>query len=350
VTGLIDYISDWVKNQQNISAQRGLWTGGQVWEGGHPTGMGLADALSKYVSSLSTSDLPGGGPNYALLETLDRIRRSERTPIKWPGQGLFQRAGGPTEQTAHRLMDVERRQSLWDEANAKRSAARGLFQDVVDHKSGKTPLRPDRAIRKEELAYKTLREFEAAKEIAKRFGVDVEQQRPQGVREGQEERQPKSVWDRPEYFFREMMRDAPKYRKEELPEDPLALRRLITGAEEPPGLREVMSGSARKGGAEGVKDVLHSLEYHGLDRPEDFSGWEWFDPHAPADVTPLLSKSITPSEKGWQWSLEPALNDPKQYWVLGSPPGSVNWHTFTDQASPLPDALKNLHDLRTNPP
>src|SRR5215469_8292176 len=229
--GLMSDLGGWIKRQQDISAQKGLWTGGQFWEGGHPTQVGIADALSRYAGGLSTGTLRPA-PNYSFLETLDQIRRSERTPISWPGMGLFQRAGGPTEDTARNMMDVERRQSLWDEAAYRRMAARGLWQQVRDHQNGTKPMDPAKAIRTEELARRVLREWEASKVIASLYGVDVEQPRP-------------DIRGYVTQYSREMARDAPKYTKEQLA-DPDQVRKLLSEAYDD----------------KAVKDILHSLKYH----------------------------------------------------------------------------------------
>ena len=40
-----------LEEQQHISQERGLWTGGQVWDGGHPTVKGVADAAQQYAGT-----------------------------------------------------------------------------------------------------------------------------------------------------------------------------------------------------------------------------------------------------------------------------------------------------------
>jgi len=40
-----------LEEQQRISQERGLWTGGQAWEGGHPTTKGVADAAQQVASN-----------------------------------------------------------------------------------------------------------------------------------------------------------------------------------------------------------------------------------------------------------------------------------------------------------
>jgi hypothetical protein len=45
-------VGDWVQQQRQISAERGLWTGGSVFEGGHPTQAGVVDAVGQYGNAL----------------------------------------------------------------------------------------------------------------------------------------------------------------------------------------------------------------------------------------------------------------------------------------------------------
>ena len=49
--GLFGRVMDWVLRQQQISQERGLWTGGQVWQGGRPTVKGVADAAQQYAGN-----------------------------------------------------------------------------------------------------------------------------------------------------------------------------------------------------------------------------------------------------------------------------------------------------------
>lgn len=40
------------ERQMQISRERGLWTGGEVWQGGHPTSAGVADIGGQYANAL----------------------------------------------------------------------------------------------------------------------------------------------------------------------------------------------------------------------------------------------------------------------------------------------------------
>ena len=65
---------------QQGALDQGQWTGGQVWEGGHPTGAGMLDAASQYALGLGTKDLDVGGvPGIA-----DRV--STRIPYAKPAK------------------------------------------------------------------------------------------------------------------------------------------------------------------------------------------------------------------------------------------------------------------------
>ena len=53
-------VSQYLQEQQQRSIDEGYWTGGQVWEGGHPTERGLIDAAQQYGSGmLMGSTAPG---------------------------------------------------------------------------------------------------------------------------------------------------------------------------------------------------------------------------------------------------------------------------------------------------
>jgi hypothetical protein len=56
-------ISDYLAAQQEAAQAQGLWTGGQPWEGGHPTGKGLLDAgqqaIGAIVMGTGAPDAPG---------------------------------------------------------------------------------------------------------------------------------------------------------------------------------------------------------------------------------------------------------------------------------------------------
>ena len=55
-----------IQAAQQQAADQGQWTGGQVWEGGHPTGAGLLDAIGQMGTAValgtgSGGDAPAGG-------------------------------------------------------------------------------------------------------------------------------------------------------------------------------------------------------------------------------------------------------------------------------------------------
>jgi hypothetical protein len=45
-------LTDWLNQQQQISADRGFWQGGQPWQGGGPTGAGLVNAAQQTGNAL----------------------------------------------------------------------------------------------------------------------------------------------------------------------------------------------------------------------------------------------------------------------------------------------------------
>lgn len=55
-------VTDYIKRQQQQALDSGQWSGGQAWEGGHPTVKGLLDAGQQYTSALvGSTAAPGEG-------------------------------------------------------------------------------------------------------------------------------------------------------------------------------------------------------------------------------------------------------------------------------------------------
>jgi hypothetical protein len=54
-------LTDWLNQQQQISADRGLWQGGQPWEGGGPTGAGVVNAAGQWASGIQPGTIAGVG-------------------------------------------------------------------------------------------------------------------------------------------------------------------------------------------------------------------------------------------------------------------------------------------------
>jgi len=51
VSGGVDRVSQWLAEQRAKSEKKGLWTGGSIWEGGHPTVKGVADAAQQVAGN-----------------------------------------------------------------------------------------------------------------------------------------------------------------------------------------------------------------------------------------------------------------------------------------------------------
>jgi len=45
-------LGDWMERERQVSRDRGLWTGGSVFDGGHPTPQGLLDVTQQYGNAL----------------------------------------------------------------------------------------------------------------------------------------------------------------------------------------------------------------------------------------------------------------------------------------------------------
>lgn len=57
-------VERWLTEQQQISADRGLWQGGGVLEGGGPTGAGWVDAAGQTANALMMGTTAPGGPGF----------------------------------------------------------------------------------------------------------------------------------------------------------------------------------------------------------------------------------------------------------------------------------------------
>jgi hypothetical protein len=57
-------LGDYLAQQQAEAQQRGLWTGGQVWEGGHPTAAGATDAANQYAQGVLMGTTAPGSPGF----------------------------------------------------------------------------------------------------------------------------------------------------------------------------------------------------------------------------------------------------------------------------------------------
>jgi hypothetical protein len=55
-------LTDYLTQQQQAAQDQGLWTGGQVWEGGHPTGAGVVDAAGKVAQGVLMGTAAPGEP------------------------------------------------------------------------------------------------------------------------------------------------------------------------------------------------------------------------------------------------------------------------------------------------
>lgn len=86
-------VMDEMRRQQQISADRGLWSGGSVFEGGRPTGTGLLDAGQQYAQGLlAGTTAPEFRATPGLLAVPDRapgedLRVPTRVPTAKPKAG-----------------------------------------------------------------------------------------------------------------------------------------------------------------------------------------------------------------------------------------------------------------------
>ena len=66
---------------QQQATDQGQWIGGQVWEGGHPTGAGMLDAASRYAMGLGTKDVDVGGVPRVMLRDLTPAESTVQTRV-----------------------------------------------------------------------------------------------------------------------------------------------------------------------------------------------------------------------------------------------------------------------------
>ena len=152
ISSLLEYADDWHRRQLEQSRQQGLWSGGEIWQGGHPSMAGMKDALQQWGVALGTGDSPE--TNYDFLAALDKIRKGEG-----PGAGgsmlPYSRPGGPTEDYARHLYDTTKARELWDEVKHRRDALDERYRQGDPRKSARAE-----------------RKFDAAAAVARLFGVD----------------------------------------------------------------------------------------------------------------------------------------------------------------------------------
>jgi hypothetical protein len=59
-------VSDYIAKQQQDAIDKGLWEGGQVWEGGHPTRGGLLEAARQTAEGVAMGTTSSGGKGLIL--------------------------------------------------------------------------------------------------------------------------------------------------------------------------------------------------------------------------------------------------------------------------------------------
>jgi len=70
--------TDWMERERQISRDRGLWTGGSVFEGGHPTQAGVVDAVKQLSeNALLSTSAPGIRGYHAGPHSFDRFDNSK---------------------------------------------------------------------------------------------------------------------------------------------------------------------------------------------------------------------------------------------------------------------------------
>lgn len=104
-------VSGWMGRERAQAAQQGLWSGGSVLEGGHPTMAGLTDAAKQYFAGLGTGDVPERPLPPAGNTLWDALTWINQRDFNWgPGE-----AGGESLEHARHLQDLWARRGNWAE-------------------------------------------------------------------------------------------------------------------------------------------------------------------------------------------------------------------------------------------
>jgi hypothetical protein len=80
-------LTDYLARQQQAAQDQGLWTGGQVWEGGHPTAKGVVDAAKQTGNALLAGTVSPSvhGPGLELRLNPDAPGFADRISTRTPG-------------------------------------------------------------------------------------------------------------------------------------------------------------------------------------------------------------------------------------------------------------------------
>jgi hypothetical protein len=127
--GLLGRIGDWIARQQQKSADMGLWTGGQAWEGGHPTVKGVADAAQQVASNFEGGIKAFHGSPHS-FERFDTSKIGTGEGAQAYGHGLYAAEAEPTAETyvgpnASWRYGNTKAQTIYDRVNSP-SLERGL--------------------------------------------------------------------------------------------------------------------------------------------------------------------------------------------------------------------------------
>ena len=64
---VVDPVAAWLAKQQQDAIDRGLWTGGEVWQGGRPTRAGVMDALHQTAEGVAMGTTSSGGGGFPIM-------------------------------------------------------------------------------------------------------------------------------------------------------------------------------------------------------------------------------------------------------------------------------------------
>lgn len=154
-------LGDFIRQQTAISEKQGVWTGGPWWEGGHPTGQGVADVARQYFMGLGTDEPTD--PNRFIGHLKSKLTEINDQALS--GKLFAQREKTPEYEKYRQELDGKR--DLWSAVALRRGTLKHIQEELRQ-----PDVPPRRRQLLERVHARTQREMIAAHEMAKHFGVD----------------------------------------------------------------------------------------------------------------------------------------------------------------------------------
>lgn len=157
----VSALGDFIRQQTAISEQQGVWTGGPWWEGGHPTGKGVADVARQYFMGLGTDEPTD--PNRFIGHLKSKLAEINDRALDTRMFGQRQR----TPEYEKYRQELDGRRSLWSAVALRRGTLQHIQEEMRQ-----PDVSPRRMERLQRINDKLQKEIVGAHEAAKHFGVD----------------------------------------------------------------------------------------------------------------------------------------------------------------------------------